>query len=197
MTTATTTVVKEDRVTPADPFDFGGGRIDLTKAGDPGLTLDVTAPEFLEAGMNQEADINLNTPSIYVPKLAGTITTTRMATNVTDKRVRYRATATAPDNAMIPVTPKTFTLRPGQTVKLTITVNGVKLPAFPPARPDVVLRPGGAGRADRQPRPTSAGGLHQGPGLGDAGHRLCSDNDHSAALDRVEVHGHRHQHRNR
>ncbi|MBA3280306.1 MAG: S8 family serine peptidase, partial [Geodermatophilaceae bacterium] len=38
MTTATTAVVKEDTTTPADPFDFGAGRIDLTRAGDPGLT---------------------------------------------------------------------------------------------------------------------------------------------------------------
>nr|MBA3799359.1 S8 family serine peptidase [Geodermatophilaceae bacterium] len=36
MTTATTAVVKEDTTTPADPFDFGAGRIDLTRAGDPG-----------------------------------------------------------------------------------------------------------------------------------------------------------------
>ena len=33
MTTATTDVVKEDLVTPADPFDFGAGRVDLTQAG--------------------------------------------------------------------------------------------------------------------------------------------------------------------
>ena len=131
MTTATTAVVKEDLETPADPLDLGSGRIDLTKAGDPGLTFDVVARDFLDAGMNQEADINLNTPSIYVPKLAGTITTTRTATNATDQRVRYRATATAPDNATITVTPKTFTLRPGESVKLTITVNGVKLPVDP------------------------------------------------------------------
>ena len=35
MTTATTEVVKEDAATPADPFDFGAGRIDLTQAGIP------------------------------------------------------------------------------------------------------------------------------------------------------------------
>ena len=129
MTTAITDVLKEDLKTPADPLDLGAGRIDLTKAGDPGLTFDVVARDFLDAGMNQEADINLNTPSIYVPKLAGTITTTRTATNVTDQRVRYRASATAPDKATITVTPRNFTLRPGESVNLTITVNGVKLPA--------------------------------------------------------------------
>ena len=32
MTTATTDVVKEDLVTPADPFDMGAGRVDLDAA---------------------------------------------------------------------------------------------------------------------------------------------------------------------
>ena len=131
MTTATTAVVKEDLTTPADPLDLGAGRIDLTKAGDPGLTFDVSAREFLDAGMKQGADIDLNMPSIYVPRLAGSITTTRVATNATDQRVRYRASATAPDGATISVTPKTFTLRPGQSVALSITINGVKMPTDP------------------------------------------------------------------
>ena len=35
MTTAKTTVVKEDGTTPADAFDFGAGRIDLDRR--PGI----------------------------------------------------------------------------------------------------------------------------------------------------------------
>ncbi len=35
-TTAKTGVTKSNGTTPADPFDTGGGRIDLTKAGDTG-----------------------------------------------------------------------------------------------------------------------------------------------------------------
>ena len=29
-------------MTPADPYDMGSGRVDLTHAGDPGLTFDVS-----------------------------------------------------------------------------------------------------------------------------------------------------------
>src|SRR5262249_26162527 len=43
MMTAKTSVVKEDLTTPADPFDFGAGRVDLTVAGNPGLTISDTA----------------------------------------------------------------------------------------------------------------------------------------------------------
>ena len=45
-------VTKSDGVAPADPFDVGGGRIDLTKAGDPGLTFDETAANYVASGGN-------------------------------------------------------------------------------------------------------------------------------------------------
>ena len=191
-------MVKEDLKTPADPLDLGAGRIDLTKAGDPGLTFDVVARDFLDAGMNQEADINLNTPSIYVPKLAGTITTTRTATNATDQRVRYRASATAPDGATISVTPRNFTLRPGESVKLTITVNGVKLPADTnPQDPTWYF---GQVELDEL---TGNRDLHLPVGFTKAQGSVSldttcdADNDHPAAVDRVEMHRDRYQHRNR
>ena len=67
-TTAKTSVVKEDLTTPADPFDFGGGRIDLTKAGDPGLTFDVSADAFHAAGTDTvRKGVDLNLPSINFP----------------------------------------------------------------------------------------------------------------------------------
>ena len=40
-------VTKSDGLAPADPFDVGGGRVDLTKAGDPGLTFDETAANYV------------------------------------------------------------------------------------------------------------------------------------------------------
>ena len=46
MTTATTDVVKEDLVTPADPLDMGAGRVDLNVAGSAALTFDETADEL-------------------------------------------------------------------------------------------------------------------------------------------------------
>src|SRR4029079_17860364 len=40
MLTAKTSVMKENGTTPADPFDRGAGRVDLTVAGNPGLVMD-------------------------------------------------------------------------------------------------------------------------------------------------------------
>jgi subtilisin family serine protease len=68
MMTADATVVKEDGETPADPFDYGSGRIDLTKAGDPGLTISATKQDYVD----HEADLyNANYPSLYVPVMPG------------------------------------------------------------------------------------------------------------------------------
>ena len=129
-TTATTSVVKEDLTTPADPYDFGGGRIDLTKAGDPGLTFDVTAAQFHAASTDTvRKGVDLNLPSINIAGLAGAVKTVRVAKNVTDHALTYRASAKAPNGATITVKPSTFTVNPGKTVKLTIEVNGGKLPS--------------------------------------------------------------------
>jgi len=71
MTTATTAVVKEDTTTPADPFDFGAGRIDLTRAGDPGLTFDERARAFTRSATDATSRIDLNIPSVNAPLLPG------------------------------------------------------------------------------------------------------------------------------
>jgi len=127
-TTAKTSVVKEDLTTPADPYDFGGGRIDLTKAGDPGLTFDVSAAQFHAAAAdNVRKGVDLNLPSINIPELGGAITTYRVAKNVTTQRMTYHVSATAPAGATITVTPSRFTVSPGQTVKLKIEINAGRL----------------------------------------------------------------------
>lgn len=76
MTTAWTQVVKEDGVTPATTFDDGSGRVDLSKAGDPGLTFDVSAADYV---LHADDLWNVNYPSIYLPALAGEITLKRTA----------------------------------------------------------------------------------------------------------------------
>ncbi len=79
MTTAWTQVVKEDGVTPANAFDDGSGRVNLNVAGNPGLTFDATATDYLA----HAADLwNVNYPSVYVPAMPGAITVQRTAHNV-------------------------------------------------------------------------------------------------------------------
>ncbi len=75
MTTATTDVVKEDLVTPADPFDFGAGRVDLDQGRrradrvrrDGAATCSTLGNDPLTA-------LDVNLPSINVPTMPGTVT---------------------------------------------------------------------------------------------------------------------------
>ena len=76
MTTAWTQVVKEDGTTPANAFDYGSGRVDLNVAGDPGLTFDDTAVDYVALQTNLW---NANYPSVYMPAMPGVITVQRTA----------------------------------------------------------------------------------------------------------------------
>ncbi|MBB4941596.1 subtilisin family serine protease [Streptosporangium album] len=127
-TTATTSVTKQDRVTPADPFDFGGGRIDLTKAGDPGLTLNETAENFAASAGDELNRIDLNLPSVNAPTMPGLITAKRTFTNVSDKTLTYTATGTTVNGANITVLPPLFTVKPGKSAKITVVVTAPDLP---------------------------------------------------------------------
>jgi hypothetical protein len=123
MTTATTAVVKEDGHTPADPFDFGAGRVDLTKAGNPGLTFDDTADNMFSLGTDPLAAVNVNLPSVDVPVLPGRVETTRTAFNVTGRKVKYDVVASAPAGSKIEVSPKKLNLAPAQFGSVQITIS--------------------------------------------------------------------------
>jgi uncharacterized repeat protein (TIGR01451 family) len=67
-------VVKEDGVTPVDSFDVGSGRVNLGKAGNPGLTISATGQDFRD----HENDLwNANYPSLYVPIMPGKVAVKR------------------------------------------------------------------------------------------------------------------------
>ncbi|GGK96065.1 peptidase S8 [Sphaerisporangium melleum] len=127
-TTAKTSVTKEDRVTPADPFDYGGGRIDLTKAGDPGLTVDETAARYAASAADPLNRIDLNVPSVNAPVMPGLITAKRTFTNVSGKTLAYTASGSAPSGANVTVLPPLFTVKAGKSVELTIVVTAPDLP---------------------------------------------------------------------
>ncbi|MEV8631566.1 S8 family serine peptidase [Streptosporangium sp. NPDC051023] len=127
-TTAKTSVTKQDRVTPADPFDFGGGRIDLTKAGDPGLTLSETAQNFAASANDELNRIDLNLPSVNAPVMPGLITAKRTVTNVTDRTLTYQGSGTTVNGASIAVLPPVFSVRPGKSAKITVVIAAPELP---------------------------------------------------------------------
>jgi len=122
MTTATTDVVKEDTETPADPFDMGSGRIDLTVAGDPGLTLDESAGDFLRLTGDPTTTVDLNIASINAPVMPGQVVTTRTVTNVTGSTATYTADTSVGEGSSITVSPDRFTIPAGASRTLTITL---------------------------------------------------------------------------
>ncbi len=123
MTTAKTGLVKEDETTPATPFDVGSGREDLTKAGNPGLTFDETADRMFALGSDPVKAINLNLPSVNAPVMPGTITTVRTAKNISGKSQTYSVQVTSPAKSKITVTPSKFTVKPGKSADLKITIS--------------------------------------------------------------------------
>jgi hypothetical protein len=122
-TAKTAGVTKEDGVRPADPFDVGGGRVDLTKAGDPGLTFDESAADYAAGAAIPLDRIDLNTPSVNAPTMPGVISTTRRARNVSNQVLAYRVSTQSPVGASISVSPVAFALLPGQQVTLNITIS--------------------------------------------------------------------------
>ncbi|MEJ7582759.1 MAG: S8 family serine peptidase [Acidimicrobiales bacterium] len=127
MTTASTDVVKEDTVTPADPFDHGSGRVDLTKAGDPGLTFSESAARMFVFTADPRLSVDINQPSVNAPVMPGSITTQRVARNTTDGPLTFTATTSAPPGSRIGVVPSSFTVRAGGSVNLSITIDGGRL----------------------------------------------------------------------
>lgn len=123
MTTATTAVVKEDLATPADPFDMGSGRIDVGTALNPGLTIADEADRFFALSGSPLTAIDVNVPSINAPVMPGRVTTTRVVKNVGSGSAVYTASPRAPPGSSITVTPNRFTIAPGATRTLTITIS--------------------------------------------------------------------------
>ena len=122
MTTADTAVVKEDTVTPADPFDDGAGRVDLTVAGAAPVVFEDSAQHMFETGDDPLLAMNVNIPSINLPTMPGVVTVTRTATNVTKKAYNFQVLTDAPDGATIKVTPKSGKIKAGESKTFTITI---------------------------------------------------------------------------
>jgi subtilase family protein/fibronectin type III domain protein len=122
MTSATTELTREDRTTPADPFDMGSGRIDLTRAGSVALSFDETPENFFTLGADPVNAVHLNIPSINAPVMPGRVDTTRTATNVSGRTRRFNVGVDQPASGSISVTPSRFTLEPGQSITLNVTI---------------------------------------------------------------------------
>jgi hypothetical protein len=122
MTTATTNVKKENGTTPADPFDLGAGRVQVNVAKNPGLTFDETADRLFALGNDPVSAVQINLPSVNAPVMPGKLTAVRTAKNVTNKTLTYRVETTSPAGSSITVSPAIFTVAPGKTATINITI---------------------------------------------------------------------------
>lgn len=117
-------VVKEDGVTPADPFDFGAGRIDLTRAGMAGLAFDETTANFEDADPAAGGDPRtLNLPSMANSTCVGQCGWERTVQSTLDSDMDWTATLALPEGITGTVVPTDFTLPAGGTQVLTVTVD--------------------------------------------------------------------------
>jgi subtilisin family serine protease len=141
MTTAHQDVEKEDRATPADPFDFGAGHIAPNPANDPGLVYDVGFLDYIAFlcgadaldesacltpapggyGVTPIDPSNLNLPSLTIDGLAGTQTLTRRVTNAGSSTATYAVTVDAPPGVLATVNPPTLTLAAGASAAYDVT----------------------------------------------------------------------------
>ena len=103
MTSSVQNVVKEDGVTPATPFDMGGGSIRADRAVNPTLVFDETYADFVAAGTDTLHRIDLNLPSVDATTMSGSVTTHRTAINVSGRSQNLRVEITQPDGVTITV----------------------------------------------------------------------------------------------
>ncbi len=133
-------LVKEDGATPADPFDIGSGLLDLTAAGNIGLTLDETYANFVAANPAIGGDPKtLNLPALVDYGCEGECSWTRTFTSVADETVGYTAATDAPAGMTITVDPASFDIDPGETQVVEVTVDVGTLPLGSYAFGDVQL----------------------------------------------------------
>ncbi|MEL7449846.1 MAG: S8 family serine peptidase [Pseudomonadota bacterium] len=122
MTTGVTDMLKEDGVTPADPFDYGGGRIQVDRAINAGLLMDETAANFEAANPSnggQPKDLNL--PNFADSQCLGACTWTRIVKATTDGT--WTASTEAAPGMTVSVEPSSFSLAAGQSQQITVTAN--------------------------------------------------------------------------
>jgi Subtilase family/PA domain/Fibronectin type-III domain len=123
MTSSTQAVVKEDRVTPANPFDMGAGRIQVDRAVNPTLVFNETYSDFVAAGTDTIDRVDLNIPSIDATTFSGDLVTHRTAINVSGHKQNLAVPITQPAGVTITVGNKNHDLHIGKGATKTFTID--------------------------------------------------------------------------
>lgn len=128
----------------ADAFDYGGGIINPNKARNPGLIYDMGTQDYLHClcamGYNSSAIssiagqsiscpiglsiLDVNFPSITIPKLKGSVTLTRTVTNVGPINSKYKVVIKPPMGINVSVKPKNLIFGPKvKKISFTVTIS--------------------------------------------------------------------------
>ncbi|MFN7037428.1 MAG: S8 family serine peptidase, partial [Bellilinea sp.] len=118
-------LLKEDRATPADAFDHGAGRLDLSAAARAGLILEETTANFEAADPANGGDPKtLNLPGLQDNFCVAACSWTRTFKNVSGVTVEMSITAPT----WMTANPSSFTVDNGDTVSVTFTADVGALP---------------------------------------------------------------------
>ena len=116
---------KEDRLTPADAFDHGAGRVDLGAAARAGVILDETTANFEAADPANGGDPKtLNLPGLQNNFCVASCTWTRTFQNVSGVSVSMSITTPS----WLTAAPSSFTFANGETQVVTFTADVSGLP---------------------------------------------------------------------
>jgi subtilisin family serine protease len=111
--------------TPAEPFEIGGGRLNLGPAARAGLVLPVTIPDFEAADPWKDGDPKtLNLPGLVDQRCVQSCGWTRTVKSTLATTSTWTVSVEAPGGVNLNVTPSSFTLGPGGTQTLQITASG-------------------------------------------------------------------------
>lgn len=122
MMTGVRDLVKEDGATPADPFDLGGGRVDVAAAANAGLVLKESVGDYEAADPAAGGDpTSLNLASMSDRACVVECSWTRELTATTAGT--WNLATTTSGGMTLAVSPSTITLAAGQTATVTVTAN--------------------------------------------------------------------------
>ena len=111
----TVPVTKEDHTTAADPFDMGGGRIDLLRAARVGFTVAESVAGYHAANPSAGGQpAGLNVASLANDNCIGSCSWTRTLVSTSSRSITYDVSVTAAPGVNITVSPSRFTLQPIQ-----------------------------------------------------------------------------------
>ncbi len=134
-TTAHSAVLDETGTASATPWDVGSGRVDAAAATRAGLVFPETRTNYENADPGNGGDpATLNVPSLAKVDCPGTCQWTRTVRNTRNVTTSWRATKTGPAGFLIDVSPSSFSLAPGASQVITITILNLDASLIPARR---------------------------------------------------------------